>query len=65
MDKVIKQVGMQVKAAGLKDRQLKFVISTGDVDRSDDTIDPHGWSLDAYKLNPVVTLFGPTERNMR
>jgi hypothetical protein len=45
MDKVVKQVGMQVKAAGLGERQLKFIVSTGSVDRDNDTINPLGWRL--------------------
>src|SRR5262245_15513096 len=53
-DKVIKQVGMLVKAGGLGARQLKFVISTGTVDRENDTINPRGWDLDAFKANPVI-----------
>lgn len=54
MERQTKQFPAQVKAAGLNDRQLKFVISTGDVDRSGDTIDPQGWDLTHYKRNPVV-----------
>jgi uncharacterized protein len=54
MDKVIKQVGLQVKAAGLGARQLKFVISTGSVDRDNDTINPQGWALDAFRSNPII-----------
>lgn len=36
------------------DRRLRFTISTGSVDRDNDTIDPAGWELDAYRANPVV-----------
>ncbi len=35
-------------------RQLRFVISTADVDRDNDTIDPMGWDLKNYIQNPVV-----------
>lgn len=35
-------------------RRLRFVISTGDIDRDNDVIDPAGWDLGAYKQNPVV-----------
>jgi HK97 family phage prohead protease len=52
---VRKQVGLQVKAAGLQGRQLKFVISTDRVDRAGDTIDQSGWQLADFKANPVIT----------
>lgn len=35
-------------------RVVRFVISTGDVDRDGDTIDPKGWDLRPYLKNPVV-----------
>ena len=35
-------------------RRLRFIISTGDVDRDNDTIDPTGWELTNFKANPVV-----------
>lgn len=35
-------------------RRLRFRISDGSVDRDNDTINPHGWQLEAYKANPVV-----------
>ena len=35
-------------------RQIKFLISTGSVDRDGDTINPKGWQLDHYKRSPVV-----------
>lgn len=38
----------------LDDRTLRFVISTGAVDRDRDSIDPKGWELDNYGRNPVV-----------
>src|SRR5579884_4075016 len=38
-------------------RRATFTISTGDVDREGDTIDPNGWDLENYRKNPVV-LFG-------
>ncbi|MGH9256753.1 MAG: HK97 family phage prohead protease [Vicinamibacterales bacterium] len=38
----------------VRDRVRRFVISTGAVDRDNDTIDPHGWQLDNYRKNPVV-----------
>lgn len=36
------------------ERTLRFVISTGIVDRDFDTINQAGWHLDAYQKNPVV-----------
>jgi HK97 family phage prohead protease len=39
------------KASG---RKYTFTISTASVDRSNDSIDPAGWDLRAYKKNPVV-----------
>ena len=37
--------------------QYTFTISSGSVDRDNDTISPGGWKLDNYRKNPVV-LFG-------
>lgn len=39
---------------GTESRRIKFTISTGDVDRDNDTISAAGWVLDNYKQNPVV-----------
>ncbi len=39
---------------GLGDRTFRFTISTGDVDREGDRIDPRGWHLEAFKQNPVT-----------
>jgi HK97 family phage prohead protease len=36
------------------DRTLRFCFSDGSVDRAGDTIDPKGWELDAFNLNPVA-----------
>lgn len=38
----------------LRDRQLRFVLSDGTVDRDNDTIAPDGWDLEAYRRCPVV-----------
>lgn len=43
----------EVKAAD-EPRTLNFVISSATVDRANDTINQEGWSLDAYRKNPVV-----------
>lgn len=45
----------QIKAES--DREFTFVISTGAVDRDNDTIKVSGWDLENYRKNPVV-LFG-------
>ena len=58
-----KQDAQHVRAisAGLEgvegERKIKFVFSTGEVDRYGDTINPKGWDLENYRKNPVV-LFG-------
>ena len=36
------------------DRNVKFIITTGDADRENDVIDPAGWDLSSYLKNPVV-----------
>ena len=36
------------------DRRIRFVISTGDVDRDRDIINPEGWDLKDYVKNLVV-----------
>jgi HK97 family phage prohead protease len=33
---------------------LQFTISTGALDRDNDTISPNGWRLDEFKKNPVI-----------
>jgi HK97 family phage prohead protease len=35
-------------------RKIAFVLSSADVDRDGDTVDPKGWVLDPYRANPVV-----------
>lgn len=42
---------------------IKFVISTGTLDRDDDVIDSSGWDVENYKKNPVV-LFGHDYRSL-
>lgn len=42
----------EVKSLGA--RKMSFTISTGDVDRDNDTIDPKGWDLKNYLPNPTV-----------
>lgn len=40
------------KAVG--ERQIRVIVSTGDVDRAGDIIDPNGIDFTAYRKNPVV-----------
>ncbi len=42
----------EVKSLGA--RQVRFCISTADVDRDDDVINQSGWDLSNYRKNPVV-----------
>ena len=42
------------KDGGDASRVRRFVISTGGVDRDNDTVDAKGWQLDNYRANPVV-----------
>lgn len=44
----------EVRQVEGEERVLQFTISTGVVDRDQDTISPAGWKLDDYKRNPVV-----------
>jgi len=48
---------VNVPVAKSADGSFRFVISTGDVDRDNDTIAQDGWDLANFKRNPVV-LFG-------
>lgn len=34
--------------------QIDFVISTGDIDRDFDKINPQGWQMQEYRKNPVI-----------
>jgi HK97 family phage prohead protease len=52
MDLKIKQLDAVATTVG--DRVVRFVISTGAVDRDGDTIDPRGWQLAHYRACPVV-----------
>ncbi|MDI6872093.1 MAG: HK97 family phage prohead protease [Bacillota bacterium] len=44
----------EIKQVEGEQQTLLFVISTGIVDRDQDTINPDGWKLDNYLKNPVV-----------
>lgn len=48
-------VPTEVKQEGGKDsRRIRFTVSTQDVDRYGDTVNPKGWDLKSWKANPVV-----------
>lgn len=51
-DSVIKDFTTVTKAVG--DRQIRVIVSTGDVDRAGDIVDPNGIDFTAYRKNPVV-----------
>lgn len=51
---VCEDITKVLSPTGDASRQRKFVISTGAVDRDNDTIAMSGWLLDNYKMNPVV-----------
>jgi polyhydroxyalkanoate synthesis regulator phasin len=54
----LKTKEVQEMVAKIKDAQdsgrFEVVISTGDVDRMGEVINPAGWDLEFYKMNPVV-----------
>jgi HK97 family phage prohead protease len=50
---VFKQLDTEAHAQG--QRRMRFVISTGSVDRDGDRLNPRGWVLDTYRRNPIVT----------
>jgi HK97 family phage prohead protease len=51
---VVKQCAGDVVKADGEDRAARFVFSTSDVDRDNDTIDQSGWDLTAFRANPVI-----------
>jgi HK97 family phage prohead protease len=51
-----KTTSAPVMRASSWDGRFRFVLSTGDVDRLNDRINPHGWRLESYRRNPVVLL---------
>gem|GEM_PF-1408783 len=53
----------EVKQVEGEDLTLQFTISTGAIDRDNDTIDPDGWNLENYMKNPVV-LFAHDYRSL-
>jgi len=47
-------MGCTIKVPEAQNGNIVFTISTGAVDRDNDTIDPTGWNLKNYKKNPVI-----------
>lgn len=54
MNVVFKALTTETQTVDEGERKIAFTVSTGDVDRDGDTIDPKGWVLDHYKKNPVI-----------
>lgn len=53
--KEIQEMIAKIKEAQDQDTgRFEIIISTGDVDRAGEMIDPNGWDLEFYKMNPVV-----------
>jgi HK97 family phage prohead protease len=52
VDAVQKDFASVTKAVG--ERQIRVIVSTADVDRSGDIVDPNGIDFTAYRNNPVV-----------
>lgn len=59
---VFKQFESEIKISE-ENRQATFTITTGAVDRDNDTISPDGWELKNYLKSPVV-LFGHDSRSL-
>lgn len=57
MDLIRKAVTLAAEP-GSKPRTLKFTISTGDLDRMGDTIDPHGWDFAQWQADGAPVLYG-------
>ena len=53
-DVLVRKVAAEGPPAPVEDRTLRFRISSGMVDRDNDTIAPAGWKLGAWMANPVV-----------
>src|ERR687887_1524822 len=49
-----KQYTSAIEKADGRDRARRFVVSTGAVDRDNDSISADGWDLTNFKRNPVV-----------
>lgn len=43
-----------IKAINDEERSIDFIISTGDVDRHGDRVNPDGWDFKNFRTNPVV-----------
>jgi HK97 family phage prohead protease len=60
---VRKDTPAPVEAVENEPRQLRFVISTGSVDRDYDMISTRGWELDSFRKNSVV-LWSHDQKNL-
>jgi len=52
--RLFKEYLTEAKAVEGVGNQFRFTITTNDVDRDNDVIDPKGWSIESYLKNPVV-----------
>lgn len=53
MAKVFKDLFVSIKGKEEDKRIISFLVSTGDIDRDMEILDPGGWKLKNYKKNPV------------
>lgn len=64
-DEIKEKISLQLKTKEVQEMLAKIknsedsgnfevIISTGDIDRAGESIDPRGWDLEFYKSNPVV-----------
>jgi hypothetical protein len=51
--KEFKEIMSKIKEAEDSGR-FEVIISTGDIDRTGEVLDPKGWDIDFYKANPIV-----------
>jgi hypothetical protein len=54
MNKQTKMFALATRAAGTDPLEVEVTLSTGGVDRENDTINSRGWQLDSYMRNPIV-----------
>lgn len=47
-------LNMTDKAIDIENRTVKFAITTGGVDRDNDTVEPTGWEIASYLKNPSI-----------
>ena len=54
MEMLFKTYAMDIKQDAEASRRMTFTISTSDMDRDGDIIDPKGWDTESYMKNPCV-----------